>query len=178
MDCRLVAATKIDLQASAKEHSFRQDLYYRLSVVILTVPPLRERREDIPALLNHFLLQAALRYERQIPDVSPEEMRELMGYAWPGNVRELRNAADRMVLGVRNFEESASQDGPRSLDEQVDAIERHLIEQALVACHGRAAAASELLRVPKKTLYDKMKRLGVVPDDYRANLGDARSPPS
>ncbi|MET0310767.1 MAG: sigma-54 dependent transcriptional regulator [Burkholderiaceae bacterium] len=166
MDCRVVAATKSDLLALSREQQFRADLYYRLSVVHLEIPPLRERREDIPLLFGHFLLQAALRYERPVPQVGGEQMQALMANAWPGNVRELRNAADRFVLGLG--EPAPAEGAPsRSLDEQVAQFEKHLIQEALAASAGRASAASELLRLPKKTLYDRMRRLGLSSDEFK-----------
>jgi DNA-binding NtrC family response regulator len=178
MDCRVIAATKGDLLHPAPELPFRSDLYYRLSVVVLHIPALRERREDIPALFNHLLLQAALRYERPVPEVSGARMQELIAHSWPGNVRELRNAADRMVLGLPFIERH--DDGKNavtlSLDEQVATFERHLIVEALRAHGGRASLASETLRVPKKTLYDKLKRFGIAVDEFK--LGSASAPPS
>jgi two-component system C4-dicarboxylate transport response regulator DctD len=168
MDCRVIAATKADLRPGAAQ-AFRSDLYYRLSVVVIAVPPLRERREDVPALFNHFVLKASLRYERLAPEVSAAQMTQLMSHAWPGNARELRNAADRFVLGLP-LEEAMSPDlfsGRRSLDEQMAMFERHLIEEALIDSAGRAAVACEKLGLPKKTLYDKMKRLGLSSDDFR-----------
>lgn len=168
MDCRVIAATKADLLNPAPGTPFRNDLYYRLSVVVLHIPPLRERREDIPVLFGHFLMQAAARYERPVPDVTGPKMQQLMAHHWPGNVRELRNAADRMVLGLAVIEKGDGGATPsRSLDEQVSMFERHLIEEAMSASGGRAAGASELLRMPKKTLYDKLKRYGIATDEYR-----------
>lgn len=168
MDCRIIAATKEDLLRPPPEIAFRSDLYYRLSVVVLDIPPLRERREDIPALLNHFLLQGALRYERPVPEVASARMQDMMAHAWPGNVRELRNAADRIILGLPGRERSVGPHaGERALDEQVAFFERSLIEEALVASRGSATVASELLKVPKKTLYDKMKRLGLSAEEFR-----------
>ena len=166
MDCRVIAATKSDLLALAREQQFRSDLYYRLSVVLLEIPPLRERREDIPLLFSHFLLQAALRYDRPVPQVGGEQMQALMAHAWPGNVRELRNAADRYVLGLAEPVQGDA-GATRSLDEQVAQFEKHLIQEALAASAGRAAAASELLRLPKKTLYDRMRRLGLSSEDFK-----------
>jgi two-component system C4-dicarboxylate transport response regulator DctD len=169
MACRVIAATKADLLHPAADASFRSDLYYRLSVVVLKIPPLRDRREDIPALFNHFVLLASLRYERRIPEVSSEHMSRFMAHAWPGNVRELRNVADRFVLGLPLDE--AMGDGSdavsRPLDEQVAVFERQLIEQALVLSDGRAAVACERLGMPRKTLYDKMKRLGISTDAFK-----------
>ncbi len=164
MDCGLIAATKADLLERAREGAFRSDLYYRLSVVVLEIPPLRERREDIPLLFSHFMQHAALRYGREVPTVTGEQMQELMAQAWPGNVRELRNVADRFVLGLAPQGVAAA---PRSLDEQVSLFERHLIQEALSASAGRAAAASELLQLPKKTLYDRMRRFGLSSEDFK-----------
>ncbi|WP_418124387.1 sigma-54-dependent transcriptional regulator [Variovorax sp. 160MFSha2.1] len=162
MDSRVVAATKADLLQAAQAQKFRDDLYYRLSVVVLHLPPLRERREDIPLLFTHFAMQAALRHGREQPAVAPRHLQALMAHAWPGNVRELRNIADRFVLGLWDGEEgfrSLAQE-PHSLDEQMAQFERYLIREALEACNGSAAAAAERLGVPRKTLYDKMRRLG------------------
>ncbi|WP_447778123.1 sigma-54-dependent transcriptional regulator [Variovorax boronicumulans] len=166
VDCRIVAATKVDLLELAKEQKFRSDLYYRLGVAIVEVPPLRERREDIPLLFTHFMMQAGLRYERAVPTISTEQLRGLMMHSWPGNVRELRNAADRFVLGVgmERWLEDTGNAPHRSLDEQVSIFERHLILEALNQNAGRVAAASESLLLPKKTLYSKMQRYGISTD--------------
>jgi DNA-binding NtrC family response regulator len=167
MDCRVIAATKADLLERSREQAFRSDLYYRLSVVPVEIPPLRERREDIPLLFSHFAMQAALRYERAVPELATEQVQELMARAWPGNVRELRNAAERFVLGLSELGRGDAVAAGRSLDEQVAQFERHLIEEALTASGGRASAASELLRLPKKTLYDRMRRLGLSSDEFK-----------
>jgi len=171
MNCRIVAGTKADLLALAREQRFRDDLYYRLGVVVLEVPPLRERREDIPVLFEHFVLQASARYGRPVPDaLSPQQMNALMSRSWPGNVRELRNVAERFTLGlladVTDADDSIGA-APRTLEEQVNRFERHLIEEALRACQGRASLACERLGLPKKTLYDKMRRLAITSEDFR-----------
>ncbi|WP_372657419.1 sigma-54-dependent transcriptional regulator [Hydrogenophaga sp.] len=169
MDCRVVAATKTDLLHPPKEQPFRNDLYYRLSVVVLNVPPLRERREDIPMLLSHFMMQAALRYERPVPELGSKVMHDLTSRSWPGNVRELRNVADRLVIGMPADSEQNSANVPATtLDEQLHYLEQFLIKEALAATEGHAASASERLGIPKKTLYDKMKRLGLSPQDFKA----------
>ena len=169
MDCRIIAATKADLLHPPPELPFRNDLYYRLGVVVLNIAPLRERREDIPALFSHFLLQAAVRYERAVPDPTSAQRQALMQHHWPGNVRELRNSADRMVLGLPVIDGSVERGAePRSLDEQLAVFERHLLEEALTACGGRVATASEMLQLPKKTLYDKLKRYGIGADEFRS----------
>ncbi|AKJ67305.1 Fis family transcriptional regulator [Pandoraea thiooxydans] len=167
MECRIVAGTKADLLELARQQRFRDDLYYRLGVIVLEIPPLRERREDIPILFEHFVLQAAVAYGRPVPTLSPTLMHDLMSRPWPGNVRELRNAAERLTLGLQDAGGTADPAPPRSLEEQMNLFERHLIEDALRACGGRAALACEQLAVPKKTLYDKMRRLGIASDDFK-----------
>ncbi|MEK7945537.1 sigma-54 dependent transcriptional regulator [Pigmentiphaga sp. YJ18] len=168
MDCRVVAATKTDLLAESERGAFRPDLYYRLSVAVLEIPPLRERREDIPLLFEHFILQAALRYGREAPVLSGSQLQPLMAHHWPGNVRELRNVADRFVLGLaKDGLAGAAASVKRSLEEQMASFERLLIEDALKSCSGRTAAASEMLGLPRKTLYDKMHRLGLSTDDFK-----------
>jgi two-component system, NtrC family, C4-dicarboxylate transport response regulator DctD len=170
MACRVIAATKVDPLHAPAETPLRSDLYYRLGVVVLKIPPLRERREDIPALFEHFLLLASARYERRVPELSPQQTNRFMAHAWPGNVRELRNVADRFVLGLPLDEAMGDDAAPacRSLDEQVAIFERQLIEQALTASEGRAALACERLGLPKKTLYDRMKRLGISTEAFKA----------
>lgn len=166
VNLRVVAATKTDLAALSREQKFRDDLYFRLNVVSLEIPPLRERREDIPLIFQHQIAQAAQRYGREQPPVSESLMRELMTYDWPGNVRELANVADRFVLGVLpgRFREAA---GARGLNELVADFERGLIVEALRHHHGHVAAAAEALAIPKKTLYDKLKRHDLNSEDYR-----------
>ncbi|WP_153117312.1 sigma-54-dependent transcriptional regulator [Rhodocyclus tenuis] len=167
IDCRVIAATKEDLLALAGQGRFRADLYYRLSVATLPLPPLRERREDIPLLFEHFLLQAAARHQR--PPVQPQSgrIRQLMGYPWPGNVRELRNVADRCVLGIEGgsppFGEAtadAAGNTARPLAETVEAFERALIADALRR-HGSLARTAEALAIAKTTLHDKVRKYGL-----------------
>src|SRR5204863_5944230 len=100
VDCRVVAASKANLLELCEKRQFRADLYYRIGVAFIELPPLRERREDIPLLFEHFTLLAASRYGRAAPVPSSAQTADLMAYAWPGNVRELRNVADRFVLGL------------------------------------------------------------------------------
>ncbi|HEX6734256.1 MAG TPA: sigma-54 dependent transcriptional regulator, partial [Azonexus sp.] len=163
IDCRVVAATKTDLIELSARGGFRNDLYYRLSVATLELPPLRERREDIPLLFEHFLLQAAARHQRPVPETPPGRIQQLVGYAWPGNVRELRNVADRCVLGIESgsppFGQAAAA-GPTPLAETVDAFERALIADALRR-HGSLARAAEALAVAKTTLHDKIRKYGL-----------------
>lgn len=176
VDFRIIAATKCDLQELSVQQKFRSDLYYRLNVAVLELPPLRERREDIPILFEHFLLQAALRYGREVPALQGDYMRTLMANDWPGNVRELRNVADRFVLGLPGARDSGA-DGEAApqltLTQQMDMIEKTLIEQALKQHNGRPQLICDALGIGKKTLYDKLHRHGIVIDDYRPAPGSA-----
>jgi len=168
VDCRVVAASKDDLLARAQAGSFRADLYYRLNVVTIDLPPLRERREDIPLLLEHFMLLAASRYGLPVPQVGLAQQHALMAHAWPGNVRELRNVADCLVLGVRNDvlgdAPSADDASPGlSLAEAVDAFECSLIREALQRHGGHVARSAAALRIPKTTLNDKIRKHRLLP---------------
>lgn len=170
MDCRIVAGTKADLLALSTQKQFRDDLYYRLGVIVLEVPPLRDRRDDIPLLFEHFVLHAAAAYNRPVPVVSATQMGELMSRAWPGNVRELRNVAERFTLGMLTRVDEAGMEctaGEATLDTQMSRFERYLIEEVLRETSGRASLAAERLGVPKKTLYDKMRRLGISSDEFK-----------
>ncbi|MFO1059036.1 MAG: sigma-54 dependent transcriptional regulator [Dongiaceae bacterium] len=166
-DFRVVAATQKDLLAAAAAGAFRQDLFYRLDVAELRIPPLRERREDIPLLFEAFVLELAARHGRQPPRPGADDLRALMSHDWPGNVRELRNAAERYVLGLHraggSFAGLASVAGerPQSLAQQLDAFERCLIEQALARHQGRIQAVADELGLPVRTLNDRMRRHGL-----------------
>ncbi|MBK1682639.1 sigma-54-dependent transcriptional regulator [Rhodoferax fermentans] len=164
IDCRIVAATKEDLRALSEQGRFRADLYYRLSVATVPLPPLRERREDIPLLFQHFLLQAAARHGRPVPADDAARTGQLMAYHWPGNVRELRNVADRCVLGIESgappFGNEAD-DRVRPLAETVNAFERALIADALRRHHGSLARSAEALGLAKTTLHDKIRKYGL-----------------
>ncbi|GLT23792.1 MAG: sigma-54 dependent transcriptional regulator [Zoogloea sp.] len=163
IDCRVIAATKCDLLELSAKGGFRNDLYYRLSVATINLPPLRERRDDIPLLFEHFLLQAAARHNRPVPDTPAGRIQQLMGYPWPGNVRELRNVADRCVLGIEGGSPPFGEvrpDGPQPLAETVEAFERALIADALRR-HGSLARAAEALAVAKTTLHDKIRKYGL-----------------
>ncbi|AYH43061.1 sigma-54 dependent transcriptional regulator [Azoarcus sp. DN11] len=161
--CRVVAATKEDLRELADRQKFRADLYYRLNVARVELPPLRERREDIPLLLEHFMLYAAQQHQRPIPEVGREQMQQLMAHAWPGNVRELRNAAECLVLGLsRDFGTTPSPEARgASLAEAVDNFERSLIAAELRRQNGNLARSSEALQVAKTTLHDKIRKYGL-----------------
>ncbi len=166
LDIRIIAASKIDLKAAAEQNEFRQDLYYRLNVVTLELPPLRDRREDIPMLFQHFLLVAAARYAKEAPAMPADASHRLMRFNWPGNVRELRNAAERFVLlgdGCLKLEDESTQTpcAPMTLPQQVEAFEKSLIEQALSESSGVIKDTMQVLGLPRKTLYDKMQKYGL-----------------
>ena len=170
LDIRVIAATKVDLKQAAQAGTFRQDLYYRLNIVTLDIPPLRQRKEDIPALFHHFLLVAAARYGKAATALSQPEMQRLICHDWPGNVRELRNAAERYVLLgklAQLGDSEPSQKLPTHLVEQVAEFEKSVIEQALIECGGRINETMERLNVPRKTLYDKMQRYGLDKELYK-----------
>jgi len=163
---RVVAATKESLRKLSDEGRFRSDLYYRLNVVTIDMPALRDRREDIPVLLQHFTSMASARFNRPQPTWTSQQMRRWMEADWRGNVRELRNFADRLVLGigVDNVNEAAPVDetseaaSAASLPAQVNAFERQVIVDALRQNQGIVAKTAEALHLPKKTLYDKLRK--------------------
>ena len=176
VDVRVIAASKADLKELSDQQKFRSDLYYRLNLIVLHLPPLRERREDIPLLFEHFVLDAAARYKRPAPIISGAMMHSLMAHAWPGNVRELRNIADRFVLGLSSGGEGilATRDAaPAPLSEQVNGFERALIERELRNVAGNVAEACIVLSLPKQTLYHKMQKYNLVAEDYRTPAAGA-----
>jgi two-component system C4-dicarboxylate transport response regulator DctD len=158
---RVVAAAKGDMAEHIAAGTFRRDLMYRLNVVTITLPPLSERRDDVVPLFEHFLLDAAVRYERPAPLLTDRQRAELTQRDWPGNVRELRNAADRMVLGIVDESAVALDASTQSLKERTEQFERAVIAEALERCGGVVAAAADRLQVGKATLYEKIKRYGL-----------------
>lgn len=168
---RVVAATKESLRKLSDEGKFRSDLYYRLNVVTINMPALRDRREDIPVLLQHFTRMASVRFNRPQPTWTPEQLRRWMEADWRGNVRELRNFADRLVLGIGEdavneaavIDETGAAANAASLPARVNAFERQLIEDALRQNQGIVAKTAEALHLPKKTLYDKLHKYRIEP---------------
>ncbi len=162
VDCRLIAATKADLDALSRQNQFRSDLYYRLNVVTLELPPLRERREDILELFQHFLQMAALRFDREPPELDGQTLSRLMSHDWPGNVRELRNVAERYALGLPAFKKNgAAAVVSLGFSEAVEAFERNLLTEALQRTAGNLSQASLELGMAKTTLFDKAKKYGL-----------------
>lgn len=168
VDMRVVAATKIDLAQAAAQGTFRDDLYFRLNVVTVSIPPLRERREDVALLFEHFLGRAAARFNRAPPPVTPAIREFLSRHDWPGNVRELGHFAERCALGLGpSAPEASAPERILTLAEQVDRFERGLIRDELIMAGGDVRLAAEALGTPRKTLYDKLARHGLDPNAYR-----------
>jgi two-component system, NtrC family, response regulator HydG len=177
VDVRLVAATNKDLEAEIRKGTFREDLYYRLRVLKVVVPPLRERRADIPHLVERFVAEFARRHRRAVEGVSPEALRLLMQYDWPGNVRELQNVVETMVLLTKG-NRITPEDVPPELAEvgktgtalvAVDAlegmtlkrVERELIRINLDRFDGNRAKVAKSLGISERTLYRKLKEYGM-----------------
>lgn len=165
LDLRILAATKGDPAEAVARGDLREDLYYRLNVVRLRTPPLRERREDVPVLFARFLGRAADRLGRDIPPITPAVRRRLLEHDWPGNLRELANYASEIAVGLAASEPAATKEA--GLAEQVLAYEAELIREAVAAHHGDIRRVTAALRIPRKTLYDKMARHGIVPAVHR-----------
>ena len=168
VDVRVIAATNADLEADVAAGRFRRDLYYRLNVFPIRLPPLRERAEDIPLLAEHFLRQACRRARRAVPAVGPEALPLLRGYPWPGNVRELHNRIQRAtlvaageVLGAEDLglDEGGHRDTTPLAPEEED--ERRRIEQLLVETDGMVSRAAQKLGLSRQALYRRMERLGI-----------------
>jgi DNA-binding NtrC family response regulator len=183
VDVRVIAATNQDLEVAIRERRFREDLFYRLNVIPIEVPPLRERREDIPLLLKHFLEAGSRERGRPVPVLSREAEDRLLGHAWPGNVRELENAIERLVVlcGEREIGEAdlpaalrrpsapaphAPQLPPTGLSfrDVVEDFETHLILQALEQTHWNKNRAAQLLGLNRTTLIEKIKKKRLEPE--------------
>jgi transcriptional regulator with GAF, ATPase, and Fis domain len=167
-DVRLIAATNRDLEEAIRRGHFREDLYYRLSVFPIRVPPLRERREDIPDLMEFFLRQRG----RQLSDIDPAAVDQLVRYGWPGNVRELENVIERAVILAAGGEKIGSAHLPLPASSpaaapapgeelNLERLERQSILQALKQSGGNKSAAARLLGITRRTLYSRMERLGL-----------------
>jgi transcriptional regulator with PAS, ATPase and Fis domain len=184
-DVRIVSATNRDLPAAVREGRFRADLFYRLHVFVLEVPPLRERRSDIPLLINHFLAQQGERMGRRVRGVSVRALRALMAYDWPGNVRELRSEVTRILAAVvdgavidlphlssdiRAAGRSGTEPGDLErftglpLAEAVAEFERRVILRTLEECGGNRTRVAELLGLTRAGFFKKMRRLGLIPE--------------
>jgi len=169
LDLRVVAATKEDLGSPAIRSKFREDLFYRLNVVTIRIPPLRERRDDIPLLFAHYLGHASRRFHRDIPEMPASIKQYVMTHDWPGNVRELAHFAERVVLGVLNtpaVDTVPTANAAQSLPERMEQFEAQLIRDALQTHQGDIKATLEALGIPRKTFYDKLQRHGIDRQQY------------
>lgn len=165
VDLRIIAATKPDLLEEARAGRFREDLAYRLNVAELRLAPLRDRREDIPLLFNHFARLAAERVGRSAPLLSGAHLGKLLGHDWPGNVRELANAAERHALGLGEPAAAPIEAG-QSLAAQQEAFEAQCLRAALSRHKGEIKAVMEELQLPRRTLNEKMQRHGLLREDF------------
>ena len=182
VDVRVLAATNVDLEQLAREGKFREDLFYRLNVIVIHLPPLRERKEDIPLLCNHFFRKYCEENSRPLRRFSAEAMRVLLDYDWPGNVRELENAVERAVIlssdaevGPELLPEQLTRNGRKpwgfwpTLNEQskatlfeiMEECERRIITEMLARTHGNQTEAAERFQIPLSTLNQKIKRLHI-----------------
>src|SRR5206468_4181573 len=177
-DFRLIASTNRSIAQALSENRLRSDLYYRLNTFQIEVPPLRERKQDIPPLIASFLRQFARQLKRTEPDIEPDAFQKLLDYAWPGNVRELQNAIEYAVvlarqglIGVKELpaeiqlptvlQQAERSVPPRTGVQSLDDVERNTILQALAECHGNKKKAAELLGIQRPTLYNKMRRYAI-----------------
>jgi DNA-binding NtrC family response regulator len=177
-DFRVIASTNRPIAQALSENRLRSDLYYRLNTFQIEVPPLRERRQDIPPLIALFLKQFAQQLGKPEPDIAPDAFQKLLDYSWPGNVRELQNAieyavvlARRGLIGVKELpaevqlptvlQQTERGAPPRSGVQSLDDVERNTILQALAECHGNKKKAAERLGIQRPTLYNKMKRYAI-----------------
>ncbi len=182
LDIRIIAATKCDLKAASDQNLFRKDLYYRLNVVEITLPPLRQHKEDIPFLFQHFVMQGSARYNQPKPQIpSPQFMQELQLKDWEGNIRELKNEADKFVLGLTQVssekfpaqaftnilpESKNGKNGGNNLNSQLEAIEKNLIAQELTRNKGNIKKTYTNLGLSRQTLYNRLGALGLKRRDF------------
>lgn len=162
LDLRFIAATKVDLKAESEAGRFRADLYFRLATVEIAIPPLRERREDIPLLHAMFANAAAQRFNTTVPTMPPGMLRTLQAEPWHGNVRELKASAERFVLGMTNATKApGTASGQGVLAERVARFEADVIAETLRECRGSTGEAALRLGVPRRTLNEKIARYGL-----------------
>jgi len=172
VDVRLIAASNRDLKGMTRTHDFREDLYFRLNVVVISLPPLRERFEDLPLLVEHFLRKYAPAFGKKITGVSSEFLEVLSQYPFPGNVRELGNIIERAValsddteIGLRDLPSDLRELSMRSVEGEawpsLEERERDYIQKVLALTDGHKSRAADILGIPRTTLWRKMKRLGL-----------------
>ena len=168
MDVRIFSASNADLHAEVAAGRFRQDLLFRLNTIEIRVPPLRERREDIPVLAQHFLAAHAGRYRKKLRGFEAAALQALMDHSWPGNVRELDHAVERAVLmsqgeAVRPGDlalRRAADGGTRLEDMSLEDVEAVLVQKAMARCGGNVSAAAKALGLSRSALYRRLERIG------------------
>lgn len=166
VDLRVLASASDDLGRAVSEGRFREDLYYRLNVVRLRVPPLRERREDIPLMFASLLARVPSKPTGEMPQITDAVRAHLMEHDWPGNIRELSHYAQRFALGLDNTSPTQPTQS-RSLGERVTLFEASILTDTLKETSGSIVETMERLQIPRKTLYDKLNKYGIQPSDYR-----------
>ena len=165
VDIRVLASATGDLDHALSDGQLREDLYYRLNVVRLRVPPLRERRDDIPLLFASLLARAPIKADGETPIITDDVRSRLLEHAWPGNIRELSHFAQRFALGLEGRETAGEQE--RGLVDRVAQFEKRILKDTLEALGGNVNDAILQLKLPRKTLYDKLKRHNLKPGDFR-----------
>lgn len=196
IDFRVIAATNRDLEERVREGYFRRDLFYRLNVITITLPPLREIKEDIPVLAGHFLMKLRRRIGSEVREIAPETMRLLMAYEWPGNIRELENVMERALtlctgstIGPEHLPESLLRGGEKpspavqALQSPLDPLqlavvnaEREQLLEALRRTGGNRTRAAELLNIHRATLYFRLRKYGIGPEEAGVRQGRSREP--
>jgi len=172
VDYRVISATKADLKEAVRKGDFREDLYFRLNVAEIFVPPLRHRRDDVPLLFEYFAEKLAFRYRREVPQLSQKDLHELIMHPWPGNVRELKNVAERAVIGMSTQKPSVAEiihpatNSSLTLSEQVEIFEKQIIETSLSDNKGDIQDTMETLGIARRTLNEKMRKYGLDRKDY------------
>ncbi|MFQ5822629.1 MAG: sigma-54-dependent transcriptional regulator [bacterium] len=175
VDTRIISATNKDLEEAVKKGEVREDLYYRISVYPIKLPPLRERKEDIPLLAAHFITKYASQEGKEIEDISPDALELLMAYHWPGNVRELENAIERAVVlanppeitakdlpaSVRSLGEKKIYETDNTLSSWIEKLEEEALRQALLECEGNISQTAKKLGIGRATIYRKAKKYGL-----------------
>jgi two-component system, NtrC family, nitrogen regulation response regulator NtrX len=188
VDVRVLAATNRDLREQVELGDFRRDLYHRLNVLRIAVPPLRERREDIPRLIQKFVAEFSAEHDRSFLGIEPETMRILIEYAWPGNVRELRNLVNRLLIlggpeeiSLAEVEAQLAAEAPDDeplvkqdllampLREAREHFERAYLQQQLILCNGKVGQLAKRVGMERTHLYRKLRSLGV---DFRQVLSE------
>ena len=168
---RVIAASNVDLEESVREGRVRRDLYYRMNIIPLALPPLRERREDIPTLARHFLAEYAAEFDRPAADISPEAMAALVSYSWPGNVRELEHTIERAVMlcgadviggGDLSLPGRAATDAPESFRQEkarvVAQFERSYVERLLLSHEGNISSAARAARKNRRAFWQLIRK--------------------